>query len=48
MDDVGLEEMKCIRIRTLGRVPSENEVFNAVKPYLIKHIFTDLIWKIRN
>ena len=48
MGDVGLEEMNCIRMRILGRIPSENEVFKAVKPYLIKHVFTDLIWRIRH
>jgi len=48
MGDVGLEEMNCIRMRLLGRVPSENEIFKAVKPYLLKHSFTDLIWRIRN
>jgi len=46
--DVGLEEMNSIRRRLLGRVPSESEIFKAMKPYLIKHSFTDLIWRIRN
>jgi len=45
---VGLKEMSRIRMRLLGRTPSEREIFKAVKPYLIKHIFTDLIWRIRN
>ena len=48
MDNVGLEEMNCIRKRLLGRIPSEKEIFKAVKPYLIKHSITDLIWRIRN
>ena len=46
--DVGLEEMNCIRMRLLGRIPSEKEIFKAVKPYLIKHSLTDLVWRIRN
>ena len=46
--DVGLEEMNCIRMRLLGRIPSEKEIFKAVKHYMIKHSLTDLVWRIRN
>lgn len=46
--NVGVQEMDRIRLRLLGKTPSEKEIFNAVKPYLIKHIFIDMIWKIRN
>jgi len=46
--NVGIQEMNGIRLRLLGRIPSEKEIFNAVKPFLIRHSFTDLIWRIRN
>ena len=46
--DVGIQEMNDIRLRLLGRITSEKEIFMAVKPYLIKHSVTDLIWRIRN
>ena len=46
--DVGIQEMNRLRMRLLGRIPSERDIFKAVKPYLIKHSFTDLIWRIRN
>jgi len=46
--DVGIQEMNRIRMRLLGKTPSKKEIFKAVKPYLIKHSFTDLIWRIRN
>ena len=46
--NVGIQEKNGIRLRLLGRIPSEKEIFKAVKPYLIKHSFTDLIWRIRS
>jgi len=46
--NIGLQEMNDIRFRLLGRVPSEEEIFEAIRPYLIKHSFTDLTWRIRN
>jgi carbamoyltransferase len=48
MTDVGTQEMNRIRQRLLGQTPSEKEIFKAVKPYLIKHIITDLRWRVRN
>ena len=48
MTDVGTQEMNRIRQRLLGQTPSEKEIFKAVKPYLIKHIITDLVWRVRN
>ena len=44
---IGIKEMNDIRLRLLGRIPSEKEIFKAIKPYLIKQYFTDCIWKIR-
>ena len=48
MTDIGTTEMNRIRQRLLGRTPSDKEVFHAIKPYLKKHIMTDLWWRIRN
>lgn len=48
MTDVGTQEMNLIRQRLLGQTPSEKEIFKAVKPYLIKHIIADLVWRVRN
>ncbi|MBT5471822.1 MAG: glycosyltransferase [Nitrospina sp.] len=48
MSDVGFREMNRIRERLLGRTPSEKEIFKAVKPYLLKHVITDLKWRVRN
>jgi GT2 family glycosyltransferase len=48
MTDVGTQEMNRIRQRLLGKTPSEKEIFKAVKPYLIKHIIADLVWRVRN
>ena len=45
--NIGLQEMDEIRLRILGRIPSEREIFKALRPYLIKHSLTDLIWRIR-
>ncbi len=47
MSDIGAKEMNRIRERLLGRTPSEKEIFKAVKPYLLRHIVTDLAWRIR-
>jgi FkbM family methyltransferase len=45
---VGFEEMDRIRKRTLGRVPSRVEVRKAVFPYLVRHVATDLGWRIQS
>jgi carbamoyltransferase len=48
ISDTGSQEMDRIRQRLHGRVPSAIEVRKAVAPYLLKHIATDLGWRIRN
>jgi FkbM family methyltransferase len=45
--EVGFLEMNRIRERVLGRVPSGIEVRSAVAPYLLKHVVSDLGWRIR-
>lgn len=44
----GFQEMSQMRERTLGRLPSKKEITKAVYPYLIKHVFIDVGWRIRN
>jgi len=44
----GVKEMNRIRERLLGRVPSDEEIYLAVTPYLRKHVVTDLWWRIRD
>ncbi len=48
ISEIGHQEMDRIRQRVLGRVPSGMEVRKAVLPYLLKHVVTDLGWRIRN
>jgi glycosyltransferase involved in cell wall biosynthesis len=45
--EVGFREMDRIRERALGRVPSRVEVRNAIAPYMLKHVLSDLPWRIR-
>jgi len=44
---IGFEEMDRIRKRALGRVPSRNELRRALIPYLIRHLATDLGWRVK-
>lgn len=47
ISEVGFQEMSRIRQRILGRIPSKKEINKAVFPYLLKHVVTDLGWRIR-
>jgi len=46
ISEFGLQEMRRIRQRTLGRIPSRSEINRAVFPYLLKHVVTDIRWRI--
>lgn len=48
ISDVGFGEMNRIRERVLGFVPSPLEIRKALAPYLLRHVATDLGWRIRN
>ncbi|MFZ2540836.1 MAG: glycosyltransferase family 2 protein [Gallionella sp.] len=48
ISEIGFHEMSLIRQRALGRSPSKAEIRRAVLPYLLKHVATDLWWRIRN
>lgn len=45
---IGIQEMERIRLRLLGRVPSDAEIGRVTLPYLRRHAITDLWWRIRN
>lgn len=47
-NSIGFQEMCQIRVRTLGRIPSQDEITKAVNPYLLDHVVTDIGWRIRN
>ncbi len=46
--DIGIKEMNRIRERVLGFVPRDQEVNQALLPFLRRHVLTDLWWRIRN
>lgn len=48
ISSVGFEEMDRLRSRVLGRVPSRTELRRAVAPYLLRHVASDLAWRLRN
>jgi GT2 family glycosyltransferase len=48
ISEIGFQEMSRIRQRMLGRVPSKTEINKAVLPYLLRHVVTDLGWRIRS
>jgi glycosyltransferase involved in cell wall biosynthesis len=43
----GIAEMQRIRERIHGRIPSDHEISAQVMPYLRRHIWFDLAWRIR-
>jgi carbamoyltransferase len=46
INEVGQIEMDRIRERLLGRVPTQMEVRKAVTPFLLRHIFVDLKYRV--
>ncbi|BAN36202.1 glycosyltransferase involved in cell wall bioproteinsis [Sulfuricella denitrificans skB26] len=48
ISDIGIWEMNRIRQRLLGHIPSKSEIQNAVFPYLLRHVATDLGSRVRN
>ena len=48
MDDVGEREMKRIRERALGYVPKKSQIKKAVTPFLLKHLWVDMLYRIRS
>jgi GT2 family glycosyltransferase len=48
INDVGMQEMDRLRLRELGRLPSRSEIKRALAPYLLRHIVSDLTWRVLN
>jgi len=48
MTQIGKKEMEAIRLRTLGFIPTDDEIYKAVIPYLRKHKIEDVRWKIND
>ncbi len=44
----GHQEMNRIRKRILGRVPTQHEIRRRILPYVVRHIFLDLKFKIKH
>jgi glycosyltransferase involved in cell wall biosynthesis len=47
INQVGLEEMNRIRMRLLGRIPSNKEIRRKATPYMLKHIAADILYRIK-
>jgi glycosyltransferase involved in cell wall biosynthesis len=47
INTVGFQEMDRIRERLLGRIPSHPEIRRAVLPFLLKHIWVDILYRIK-
>jgi hypothetical protein len=48
INQVGFQEMSRIRGRTLGVVPSNNQVKRAVLSFLLKHVWVDMLYRIKS
>ena len=48
INQVGFQEMSRIRGRTLGVVPSNNQVTRAVLSFLLKHVWVDMLYRIKS
>ncbi|TLY52422.1 MAG: glycosyltransferase [Gammaproteobacteria bacterium] len=47
ISDIGFKEMARIRERALGKNPTHVEISRAIAPYLIRHLVSDLVWRLR-
>jgi len=47
-EDVGRQEMERIRERTLGYAPKQSQIRRAVTPFLLKHLWVDMLYRIRS
>lgn len=47
INEIGLREMDRIRERILGRFPDRREIHKAVRPFLIRHIAVDLLYRVK-
>lgn len=47
ISDIGFKEMARIRERALGKNPTHVEINRAIAPYLIRHLVSDFVWRLR-
>jgi glycosyltransferase involved in cell wall biosynthesis len=47
MLDIGSKEMAILRQRQMGRIPSDGEVRDNMKPYLRRHVIVHRLYKLR-
>jgi hypothetical protein len=47
INGIGQQEMDRIRERLLGRVPGHKEIRKAVRPFLLKHVAVDMVYRIK-
>jgi hypothetical protein len=47
INDLGAREMDRIRQRTLGRVPTQEEIDRTTKPFLARHVRRDIVFRIK-
>ncbi|KPF46972.1 beta-1,6-glucanase [Rhizobium sp. AAP43] len=46
ISEIGFQEMNRIRQRIHGHVPTQQQIHKAMVPFLLKHIWVDLKWRI--
>jgi glycosyltransferase involved in cell wall biosynthesis len=46
IDYLGKVEMDKIRLKTLGRIPTNNQIRLKVFPYLLKHLWVDMVYRV--
>ena len=47
ISETGYQEMDAIRARLIGRVPTHIEIRKAILPFLIRHMYADLLHRFR-
>jgi glycosyltransferase involved in cell wall biosynthesis len=48
INEIGHQEMDRIRERVHGRVPGHQDISKALRPFLLKHLSIDMIYRIRS
>ena len=46
INDLGKTEMDKIRLKTLGKIPTDNQIRLKIFPFLLKHLLVDIIYRI--
>ena len=48
ISEIGHKEMDRVRLHALGRIPSKIEIRKATLPFLIRHVFHDIFYRVKN